>query len=385
MGAQSEDGSATGVNPGALAEADDSAGFTGAACVFVRVGTTWTQQAYVKAFNTDAGDFFGASVSVSGDTLVVGAGGESSSGAGVNPGALAEADDSAGGAGATYVFVRAGTTWTQQAYLKASNTDAGDQFGRSVAISGDSIVVGANAEDSVGTGVNPGALVESDDSALTAGAAYVFVRGGTTWTQQAYVKASNTDASDQFGVSVAISADTLVVGAINERSSGTGVNAGAAAEADDSAVDAGAAYVFVRSGTTWTQQAYVKASNTDASDLFGTSVAISGDSLVVGATGEDGNGTRVNPGVLADGDDSTGAAGAAYVFVRSGATWVQLAYLKASNSDPSDQFGQSAATSSGTVVVGANLESGNGTGVNPGAVAEADDSAGLAGAAYVIR
>ena len=127
---------------------------------------------------------------------------------------------------------------TQEAYLKASNTDAGDYFGYSVAISGDTIVVGAIVEDSSATGVNGN---QDDNSASDAGAAYVFQRSGSTWSQQAYLKASNTDASDYFGVSVAISGDTIVVGASGEGSSATGVNGN---QDDNSASAAGAAYVF---------------------------------------------------------------------------------------------------------------------------------------------
>ena len=112
----------------------------------------------------------------------------------------------------------------------------------------------------------------------------MFVRSGTTWSQQAYLKASNTRASAYFGYSVAVSGDTVVVGAVLEASSATGVNGN---QADNSADQAGAAYVFVRSGTSgtsWTQQAYLKASNTGG-DYFGTSVAVSGDTVVVGTQG----------------------------------------------------------------------------------------------------
>jgi hypothetical protein len=154
-------------------QSDNSAVGSGAAYVFVRSGTTWTQQAYLKASNTDARDVFGASVAVSGDTVVVGAAGvppygEASNATGVNGD---QSDNSAPGAGAAYVFVRSGTNWTQQAYLKASNTDAGDQFGRAVAASGDTVVSGAPVESSNATGVNGD---QSDNSAFGAGAAYIF-------------------------------------------------------------------------------------------------------------------------------------------------------------------------------------------------------------------
>ena len=139
------------------------------------------------------------------------------------------------------------------------------------------MVVGAAAESSNATGVNGD---QADNSALFAGAAYVFVRNGTAWSQQAYLKASNTDPQDFFGSSVAISSDTVVVGAKNEQSSATGVNGD---QTDNSLFRTGAAYVFVRNGVTWSQQAYLKASNTGEEDVFGGSVAASGDTVVVGA------------------------------------------------------------------------------------------------------
>src|SRR5262249_48569900 len=194
------------------------------------------------------------------DTVVVGANQESSAATGVDGN---QSDNSKVSSGAAYVFVRNGGAWTQQAYLKASNTDADDLFGFSVAISGDTVVVGAFGEDSAATGVNGN---QSDNSKPGSAAAYVFVRNGSTWTQQAYLKASNTDAGDRFGVSVAVSGDTVVVGANNESSGATGVNGD---QADNSAFSAGAAYVFIRSGTVWSQQAYLKASNTRAGDFFG--------------------------------------------------------------------------------------------------------------------
>ena len=254
-------------------------------------------------------------------------------------------------AGAAYVFTRSGTVWSQQAYLKASNTDAGDCFGWYVAISGNTLVVGADVEDGGATGINGD---QSDNSAFNAGAAYVFTRSGAVWSQQAYLKASNTDMDDRFGYSVAISGDTLVVGALNEASNATGINGD---QGNNSADRAGAAYVFTRSGTTWSQQAYLKASNTDAEDLFGWSLAISGDTLVVAARHEDSNATGINGD---QGDNSEQNAGAVYVFTRSGMTWSQQAYLKASNTEGDenrfrgDVFGASVTVSGDTLVVGAN-------------------------------
>ncbi len=236
---------------------------------------------------------------MSGDTVVVGAPYEDSSTTGVN----SMPNESASGSGAAYVFVRSGTTWSQQAYLKASNTGADDRFGWSVSVSGDTVVVGANLEDSSTTGVNS----TPNESATDSGAAYVFVRSGTTWSQQAYLKASNTGAGDRFGESVSVSGDTVAVGAPLEDSSTTGVNS----TPNDSATDSGAAYVFVRSGTTWSQQAYLKTSNTGANDYFGWSVGVSVDTVVVGAYLEDSSTTGVN----STPNESASNSGAAYVFV----------------------------------------------------------------------
>jgi hypothetical protein len=320
----------------------------------VTVDPTFAQQAYLKASNTGNGDNFGHSVAVSGDTVVVGAPFEGGS---------------ATGGGAAYVFVHSGSTWSQQAFLKGSNTGAGDDFGWSVAVSGDTLVVGAPLEDSNATGVNG----PDNDLGDECGAAYVFVRSGSTWSQQAYLKASNTGMGDNFGWSVGLSGDTIVVGAFGEGSNATGVNGAD----NDLADNSGAAYVFVRSGSLWTQQAYLKASNTGTEDNFGWSVGVSGDTIIVGAPDENSNATGVNG---ADNNDLAGSSGAAYVFVRSGSTWSQQAYLKASNTGAGDNFGWSVGVSGDTIVVGAPDESSNAIGVNG-----ADNNlAGGSGAAYVF-
>ena len=328
------------------------------------------QQAYLKASNTEAIDQFGVSVAISGDTVVVGAYGESSNATGVNGD---QSDNSASFSGAAYVFVRTAGVWSQQAYLKASNPDAMDLFGGAVAISGDTIVVGAYQEDSNATGVNGD---QTDNSTESAGAAYVFARSAGVWSQEAYLKASNTEASigDFFGVLVAVSGDTVVVGAVLESSSATGVDGN---QSDNSAPGAGAAYVFQRTAGVWSQQAYLKASNTDSNDQF-AAVAISGDTVVVGAPTEASNATGVNGN---QSDNSALGAGAAYVFVRSAGVWSQQAYLKASNTQGGDIFGRSVAVSGDTIVVGAFGESSNATGVNGN---QSDNSAPFAGAAYVF-
>jgi hypothetical protein len=303
VGAPCEDSAATGVNGN---QADNSELGAGAVYVFIRTGTTWLQQAYIKASNTTFTDFygnmFGYSIALSGDTLAVAAPGEDSNATGIDGD---QTDISASSAGAVYVFARTGSAWTQQAYIKASNTGPHDFFGGSVALSGDTLAVGADFEDSTATGINGN---KDDNSARDAGAAYVFARTGATWAQQAYVKASNTEADDYFGYQVALSGDILAVGAGGEASNATGANGN---QGDNSVSRAGAVYMFVRTGTTWAQQAYVKASNPGAIDFFGEVVALSGDTLAVGVRREDSNATGINGNHA---DNSASSAGAVYLF-----------------------------------------------------------------------
>jgi len=366
VGARDEDSAAAGINGN---QADNTASSAGAVYVFVRSGTTWTQQAYLKASNTGAGDSFGFAVSLSGDTLAVGAKFEASAATGVNGN---QADNTASFAGAVYVFVRSGTTWTQQAYLKASNTGAGDSFGHAVSLSGDTLAVGAPGESSAAVGVNGN---QANNAAASAGAVYVFARAGTTWTQQAYLKASNTGADDGFGSSVSLSGDSLAVGAPGEASAATGINGN---QADNTVFQAGAIYAFVRTGTTWTQQAYLKASNTGTGDLFGRSVSLSGDTLAVGAPGESSAATGVDGNQA---DNSASAAGAIYVFARTGTTWTQQAYLKASNTGANDSFGSSVSLSGDALAVGARFEASAAVGANGN---QADNAASGAGAGYLF-
>ncbi len=374
ISAHNEDSAATSVNGN---EANNSTSNTGAVYLFTRSGSTWNQQAYLKASNTDGGDQFGYSLDLStdGNTLAVGARNEDSAATGINGN---EANNSSN-AGAVYLFTRSGSTWNQQAYLKASNTDADDWFGDSIALSanGDTLAVGAVLEGSTATGINGN---ETDNSATYAGAVYLFTRNGTAWSQQAYIKASNT-ADDGFGDSVTLSADgdTLAVSANYEASAATGINGD---ETDNSAPRSGAVYLFTRSGTVWSQQAYLKASNTGTSDWFGRSTTLSadGNTLAVGATGEASAATGINGD---EANNSVDNAGAVYLFTRSGSTWSQQAYLKASNTGAYDGFGHSVAlsTEGNTLAVGAYSENSATTGINGN---EADNSTNNAGAVYLF-
>ncbi len=374
VGAYFEDSNATGINGD---ESNASALNSGAVYVFTRSSTTWTQEVYIKASNTGRFDQFGYSVALSsdGNTLAVGAIGEESNATGINGG---ESDNSAIDSGAVYVFTRSGT-WMQQAYIKASNTGGGDAFGESVALSNDgsTLAVSAYFEDSNATGINGD---ESNDGSSASGAVYVFTRSGT-WTQQAYIKASNTDSSDLFGLNITLSSDgnTLAVGAYLEDSNATGINGD---ESNDDSSGSGAVYVFTRSSSgIWTQEAYIKASNTGSDDRFGQSIALNNDGniLVVSAGFEGSNATGIN------GDDSNNNAlnsGAVYVFTRSG-TWTQEAYIKASNIDTFDVFGQSIALNNdgNTLAVGAYFEDSNATGINGD---ESNDGSSASGAVYVF-
>ena len=342
---------------------------------------TWTPDpGYIKASNPDPLDQFGWSIALSADgtTLAIGAILESSDATGVGGD---QADNSAVQSGAVYIYTRSGGAWSQQAYLKASNTVEHAWFGTSLALSSDgsTLVVGAQGEPSGATGINQ--PIPHDTSESDSGAAYVFVRSGTTWSQQAYIKASRARPVFEFGASVALSSDgsTLAVGAYGEESAATGIDGD---QDDFSMIDAGAAYVFTRAGTTWTQQAYVKASNTDYDDAFGSSVSLSGDGslLAVGAPGESSLATGLD-GVQTQAH--VDGIGAVYVFARTGMQWAQQSYIKPSNSRAGEGFcfGNSVAvsTDSSTLAVGAKCEASASA-----AGDQTDTSAASAGAVYVF-
>lgn len=315
VGATTEDSAATGIQGN---QADDSAASAGAVYVFSRTGNAWAQQAYVKGSNTEAADLFGYDVSLSndGNALVVAGYDEDGPGRGVN----VDQGNGGNGSGAIYAFSRTGTTWRQDAYLKGSRSEGNDALGFSVAISGDgSTIVGGAADESclVG-GINPmGCDMDKpeDASGGSAGAAYVWVRSGDTWTEQAFIKPSNPALQDWFAVNLAVSGDgsAILVGAPMEDSRARGVNGD---QQDNSATESGAAYLFTRSGTTWSQHSYIKADNADEFDEFGISVALSGDGrrLIVGARMEGG----AVPGVNGNqGDNAMPEAGAVYVWETS--------------------------------------------------------------------
>ena len=241
----------------------------------------WKQVTELKGSDTVTGDGVGFSVAISGSTAVVGAYGHTSY------------------AGRAYVFTKTGSGWTQAGELKGLDTVVGDQFGCSVAISGNTVVVGAGAR------------------AGHAGRAYVFTDSSTGWKQVVELKGSDTVTGDYFGWSVAISGTTVVVGAYGHDKS------------------AGRTYVFDANGSSWKQVAELKSADRAAGDQFGSSVAISGTTMVVAATGH------------------AKAAGRAYVFTKTASSWKQAAELKGVDTGAGDHFGWSVAISGPTVVVGA--------------------------------
>jgi len=254
------------------------------------------QQARLQASDAAADDFFGESVAFDGNTAVVGSWLDDHSGMADN--------------GSAYVFVKSGATWALQRKLTVVGANF-DLFGYSVAIEGDTVVVGAPGDD---TGVGP-----------DAGSAFVFTRSGTTWTPRTFLLASDDAAFDNFGYSVAIEGGTVVIGAPRDDIFGL--------------PSVGSAYVFTGSGATWTEQQKLEPSDFNEAGAFGYSVAVDGDTAVVGAPSDD-----VNDG---------GSAGFAYVFVRSEDGWFEQQKLEASDAAADDRFGFSVAVDGDTAVIGA--------------------------------
>ncbi len=369
---------------------DHSIPQAGAAYVFTRKGTSWAQQAYIKASNTgnaaasadsfSDGDQFAWSLSLSDDgrTLAVSAITEDSASPGING---KQDDNSAQSAGVVYVFALTGTTWAQQAYIKAANPDPGDMFGYSVSLSADGNTLAAGSFDEGGSarGING----PYDNNRRGSGAVYVFTRAGGAWTQQAYIHASNAEGGDSFGVNVVLSDDgnTLLASALDEDCTATGVNPPGCDNDRTEDISTGAAYVFVRSGATWTQQAFLKASNTGANDWFGSRAALSGDgnTAILNASLEDSSGKGING---KQDDDAASESGAVYIFTRTGTTWRQQYYVKSSNAEAYDEFGGSVAVSRDgrTILASAHAEDGGAKST----AGQADNSISESGAVYVF-
>ena len=275
--------------------------FTGAVYVFEKQGEAWAQVAQLTSTDGELFDRLGFAVAISADGSTVVAG--------------APSEDAAGDtAGAIYVFDRPGGGWanaTEDTKLTAGPTAAAnDEFGRAVAIDGDTLLVGAPFED---------------DAFLNQGAAYVFLRTGGSWALQARLVSSDPGQGEEFGYSVDVEFDTAAVGAARD---------------DDVANNAGAAYIFERGGTTWSQKAKLTAADAAAEDELGQALSIDNDTLVVGAPLD---------------DDGGADSGSAYVFAKSGGVWVDAtedAKLVAGGAAAGDRFGTSVAIDATRIAVG---------------------------------
>ena len=369
---------------------DNSVYSSGAVYVFIQKNGAWSQQAYIKPSNPGLSYRFGHVVSLSqdGNTLAVSAHFEASAAKGINGD---QNDRSIPQAGAVYLFTRTGTTWSQQAYVKASNTgekaigkqpSKGDQFGFSIGLSadGNTLAVGAISEDSGAKGINGD---QNDNSVVSSGAVYVFTRSRATWSQQAYVKASNADANNLFGYSVGLSADgnTLAASAYDEGGISRQING----PQEKGLRGSGAIYVFTRTGASWAQTAYLKASNAEQEDSLGYAIAISqdGNTVVGGAADEDCFAAGINPPGCDNDYKTDTSTGAVYVFFRDGNNWIQQAFIKSSHPNKEDWFGSRLNVSGdgNTIAVGAQLENGGSKGINGN---QTDLSAEDSGAIYLF-
>lgn len=349
IGAPGDASNYQGIFPGPITNDPEQfdADRSGAVHVYRRSGTTWKLEAYIKASNGDGDDLFGHAVAINGDLLVVGAPGEDSESTGIN--STPTQQQIGLGVGAAYIYRRTGTTWNLEAYVKADFVNTGDEFGASVDVEGDLVVIGAPGEDAAGTlfGGNPGTNYRVDS-----GAVYAYAYDGSAWSLEEYFKAAGSDAGDAFGAALALRNGALLVGAPGVDSGASGVDGDVN---DNSTADAGAAFTFYRSGTSWSYGEFIKASNPAANNEFGAAVAIDAAALAIGAPGEAGASTSINGSQVQGGKPDSGAV---YVFERPlGDAPMQAAHIKALNSDAGDRFGTSLDLHGGSLVVGAPWES----------------------------
>jgi hypothetical protein len=266
---------------------------SGSAYVFLRNDGEWIEQAKLTASDADSGDHFGLSLSIDGDYAIIGA---------------YRNDDNGELSGAAYIFARNGDEWTQQAKLTASDACAGDYFGLSVSISGDYAIAGAYG---------------NDDRGENSGSAYIFIRDGDDWVEQAKITTHDANFEDYFGCAVSINGDYAVVGAEGD---------------SDFGISSGSAYIFAREGGEWREQAKINADDEREVDILGSAVSINGNYAVVGASLDDDHGEN---------------SGSAYIFVKDGEDWTQQAKLNASDAGAEDYFGFSVSISGDRTIVGA--------------------------------
>ena len=327
----------------------------GQAYIFTRSGTVWTEQAKLLASDGEAGDWFGLSVSLDGDTAIIGAPYD---------------NDNGDFSGSAYIFERSGTVWTEQAKLLASDGDIYDRFGYSVSIDRDTAIIGApfnidygNESGSVYMFIRNGKtwieqikLKPSDggpvkvfgfsvslegekaiigdpideNNGAHSGSAYIFIRNNTTWTEQTKLLPSDGTEGDAFGNSVSIDGDTVIIGAEDD---------------DDNENFDGSVYIFTRNETTWTEQAKLLAPDNKTGNGFGCSVSLDGNTVLIGTTYD---------------EDSGYESGSAILFIRNGETWVEQAKLIPSDGEDNTGFGLSVSLDGDTAIIGAFVDNDNG-------------------------
>jgi hypothetical protein len=375
---------------------------SGAVYLYRRSGATWNLEAFIKASNMRLGNEFGHSVSLSGDLLAVGSPSDDALQTTITTeGPQGPENSGLSNSGAASIFRRSlsgAPWWTQEAYIKASNAYSGDAFGQQISLFGDTLAVADPKEDSNQTTITNGALASADKSSKDSGAVFLYRRTSAVapyWMAEAYVKAFNTSQStetvgDSFGSSLAVHGNTLAVGAAQEDNSQSTITNGTPTTSDNTLADSGAVYVYRRNGTAWSQEAYIKAANANAGDAFGSSVALSGNTLAVGAPAEDASQNTVTLGGTAGENNSSSNSGAVYIFKRDAAVWSLEAYLKAANTNSTsealgDAYGRSVALSGDLLVIGTPEEDANVSAITNGSGASSDNSAANSGAVYLHR
>lgn len=276
-----------------VSRSDDKGEDSGAVVSFEREVNTWKQNQIFTAPDAKPGDAFGQSIALTESFLVIGA-----------PKSDALGVDS----GAAYIYKRESDTWRYQTKITASDGAAGDLFGISVALDGNTILVGADLHD---------------EKAENAGAVYVYVLDDNQWQQEAKLMASDGGKTDIFGVRVALSENTALVSARRD-------------DTEELGIDAGSAYIFVRDGSTWTQHLKLISPDGQADDRFGRGVALSGDTAIISAMNHDANGANT---------------GALYVYKKNTSGWDYTSKVVAKSSMPDDKFGWNVGLSNGVAVV----------------------------------
>lgn len=266
---------------------------SGAVVAFEREVNVWKQRQIFTAHDAKPGDAFGQSIALTTNHLIIGA----------------PRNDALGNdAGAAYIYKRENDTWRYQTKITASDGVTGDLFGISVAIDGDTILVGADLHD---------------EKAENAGAVYVYVLEENKWKQEAKLMASDGGKTDIFGVRVALSENTALVSARRD-------------DIEELGIDAGSAYIFVRDGNTWTQQVKFTSPDGQADDRFGRAVALSGDTAIISAMNHDANGSNT---------------GALYVYKKGSGGWRYTSKFAAKSSMPDDKFGWNVGLSNDVAII----------------------------------